>query len=156
MNIHHRCLHVTVKPGRSSPMSLFRGTAEATLYCAHRTSAIDLIDLSTLACFPSRGRAPMLVYVGPSNASPHLSILSEEAGIVSTARIEGPPLYRGASASTETSQLPRLPPSQGARSGSTGPTWVPFLFFIVRVARAQEANRPPSHSSFDRGTSSCL
>ena len=67
------------------------------------------------------------------NACPHLPTLSEGAGIVSTARIEGPPLYRGASASTETSQLPCLPPSQGARSGSTGPTWVPFLFFIVRV-----------------------
>jgi hypothetical protein len=66
----------------------------------------------------------MLVYVRPSNACPHLPILSEGAGIVSTARIEGPPLYRGASASTETSQLPRLPPSQGARSGSTGPIWV--------------------------------
>jgi hypothetical protein len=111
-------------------MSLFRGTAEATLYRGHRTSAIDLIDLSTLACFPSRGRAPMLVYVRPSNASPHLSILSEEAGIVSTARIEGPPLYRGASESTETSQLPRLPPSQGARSGSTWPTWMPFPSFF--------------------------
>jgi hypothetical protein len=74
----------------------------------------------------------MLVYIRPSNACPNLSILSEEAGIVSTARIDGPPLYRGASASTETSQLPRLPPSQAARSGSTGPTWVPFLFFIVR------------------------
>ena len=61
----------------------------------------------------------MLVYVRPSIACPHLPILSEEAGIVSTARIEGPPLYRGASASTETSQLPRLPPPQGARSGST-------------------------------------
>jgi hypothetical protein len=36
-----------------------------------------------------------------------------------TARIEGPPLYRGASASTETSQLPRLPPSQAARCAST-------------------------------------
>jgi hypothetical protein len=47
----------------------------------------------------------------PSPPLPHLSILSEGAGIVSTARIEGPPLYRGASASTETSQLSRLPPS---------------------------------------------
>ena len=65
------------------------------------------------------------------NACPRLPILSEGAGIVSTARVEGPPLYRGASASTETSQLPRLPPSQGARSGSTGPTWVPFPSFPV-------------------------
>ncbi len=29
-------------------------------------------------------------------------------------------------------------PSQGARSGSTGPTWVSFLFFIVQGARAQK------------------
>ena len=34
MNIHHRCHDVTVEPGRSSPMSLFRGVAEAALYCA--------------------------------------------------------------------------------------------------------------------------
>jgi len=59
----------------------------------------------------------------------HLFTLSEGAGIVSAARIEGPPLYRGASASTETSQLPRFSPSQGARSGGTGPTWVPFPSF---------------------------
>jgi hypothetical protein len=59
----------------------------------------------------------MLVYVRPSNASPHLSILSEEAGIVSTARIEGPPLYRGASASTETSQLSRSRSSASKKSG---------------------------------------
>jgi hypothetical protein len=128
-------------------MSLFRGAAEATLYCAHRTSAIDLIDLSTLACFPPRGRAPMLVYVRPSNACPHLSILSEGAGIVSTARIEGPPLYRGASASTETSQLPRLPPSQGARSGSTRPTWVPFpSFSSCGLREHRKPSNLPSHA----------
>ncbi len=76
----------------------------------------------------------MLVYVRPSIACPHLPILSEETGIVSTARIEGPPLYRGASASTETSQLPRLPPSQGVRSGSTGthPILLIFLHFALK------------------------
>ncbi len=81
----------------------------------------------------------MLVYVRPSIACPHLPILSEGAGIVSTARIEGPPLYRGASARTETSQLPRLPPSEGARSGSTGPAWVSSHPLIVRVLRARRA-----------------
>ena len=61
----------------------------------------------------------MLVYVRPSMAvlTTHSS---EGAGIVATARIEGPPLYRGASASTETSQLPRLPPSEAARCASKG------------------------------------
>ena len=44
----------------------------------------------------------MLVYVRPLKAYPYITILSEEADIVSTARIEGPLLYRGASASTET------------------------------------------------------
>ena len=43
----------------------------------------------------------MLVYVRPSKARPHIPILSERAGIVSTARIEGPLRYRGASASIE-------------------------------------------------------
>ena len=80
------------------------------------------------------------------NACPHLPILSEGAGIVSTARIEGPLLYRGASASTETSQLPRLPPSQGARSESTGPTWVSFLFFIVQVLEHRKLSNLPSHA----------
>ena len=51
MNIHYRCLHVTVKPGRSSPMSLFRGVAEAALYCAHR--AICMFPPSLLT-FSSR------------------------------------------------------------------------------------------------------
>ncbi len=44
----------------------------------------------------------MLVYVRPLKAYPYITILSEEAGIGSTARIEGPLFYRGASASTET------------------------------------------------------
>jgi hypothetical protein len=80
-------------------MPLFRGTAEAALYCAHRTSEIDLIDLSTLACFPSHGRTPMLVYVRPSNEA------------LLRARVPGAQdhmgalpilIYRGGSASTET------------------------------------------------------
>lgn len=46
--------------------------------------------------------APMLVYVRSSNEERSNSspLFSEAAGVVSTARIEGPPLYRGASAST--------------------------------------------------------
>jgi hypothetical protein len=37
------------------------------VHCAHRTTIIHLIDPSKLACFSSLGRAPMLVYVRPSN-----------------------------------------------------------------------------------------
>ena len=48
-------------------MCLFWECPETALYSAHRTSTIDLIDLFKLACFPSRGRALMLVYVRPSN-----------------------------------------------------------------------------------------
>jgi hypothetical protein len=99
---------------------------------------VRITDPSELACFSSLGWAPLLVYVRTSNACPHLPVLSEGAGIVSTARIEGPPFYRGASASTETSQLPRLPPSQGARSGSTGPTWASFQSFLSCAFREQE------------------
>ena len=67
----------------------------------------------------------MLVFVRPSKTYSHIPIFSERAGIVSTACIEGPLLYRGASASTET-VLAFSPSilSEGARSGSTGLTWV--------------------------------
>jgi hypothetical protein len=61
---------------------------------------------------------------------------SEAAGVVSTARIERPLLHRGGSASTETMPAASPSPSEGARSGSTGPTWVPFLSFIVGSPRA--------------------
>jgi hypothetical protein len=71
----------------------------------------------------------MLVYVRPSNeAELHSSpAFSEAAGVVSTARIERPLLHRGGSASTETMPAALPSPSEGARSGSTGPTWVSFL-----------------------------
>jgi hypothetical protein len=74
-------------------MSLFRGTAEAALHCAHRTSTASTMLL------------------------PRLHRLSQKGGLF------GLPLR----ASNE--HLPS-----------------------VRVARAQEANRPPSHSSLDRDT----
>ena len=48
-------------------MPFLEGAAKAVLYCAHRTSIILLIDPSKLACVFSPGRAPMLVYVRPSN-----------------------------------------------------------------------------------------
>jgi len=50
-----------------SPTSPPRGVAEAALDCAHRTTTIHLNDPSKLARVPSLGRAPMLVYVRPSN-----------------------------------------------------------------------------------------
>ena len=40
---------------------------QAILHCAHRATTVDLIDPSKLACFPSPGRVPMLVYVRPAN-----------------------------------------------------------------------------------------
>jgi len=46
---------------------LVKGVAEAALHCAHRTCTTHLIDHSKLARFFSFGRAPMLVYVRPSN-----------------------------------------------------------------------------------------
>jgi hypothetical protein len=89
------------------------------------------------------------------------------ARLAFSARIERPPLHRGGSASTEAmpavshllpSSLASLSwedshvglraavergPSEGARSGSTGPTWVSFYPSIVRVPRARRA---PGHS----------
>ena len=47
--------------------------------------------------------------------------------MVSTARIERPPLYRGGSASTETLLAVSPSPSEAVHSDSTGPTWVSFL-----------------------------
>ena len=37
------------------------------LHCAHRATVIKLNDPTKLACFPSLGRAPALVYMRPSN-----------------------------------------------------------------------------------------
>ncbi len=48
-------------------MPFLEGAAKAVLYCTHRTSIILLIDPSKLTCVFSPGRAPMLVYVRPSN-----------------------------------------------------------------------------------------
>ena len=76
--------------------------------------------------YSSLERTPMLVYTrlsneAGSNSSP---AFGEAAGVVSTARIERPPLHRGGSASTETMPAASPLPSQGARSRSTGPMWV--------------------------------
>ena len=43
------------------------GSGEAVFHCAHRATVIHPIDPSKLAYFSSLGRAPMLVYVQPSN-----------------------------------------------------------------------------------------
>ncbi len=75
--------------------------------------------------------------------------LSEVAGVVSTARIERPPLYRGGSASKETIPATSPPSSQTARCTSTGnyqlalsipstsPRGVGRLSFTARIGRAQ-------------------
>jgi len=76
------------------------------------------------------GRAPFHRARSASKEAPGHSLFllsrfpEEGLCLFPTARIERPRPYRGGSASTETSQLPRLLPSQGARSGSTGATWV--------------------------------
>ena len=61
------------------------------------------------------------------NSSP---AFSEVAGVVSTARIERPPFYRGGSASTETIPATSPSSSQTARWTSTGDYLVcpPMLF----------------------------
>jgi hypothetical protein len=56
-----------VQRGSSDSSTSSRGSRQIVLYCAHRATTIHLNDPSKLACFPSLGRAPMLVYVRPSN-----------------------------------------------------------------------------------------
>ena len=71
----------------------------------------------------------MLVYVRPSNeAYPilDLAILREWPRLPFTARIERAHSYRARSASKKGTWPLPAHPSQGARSGSTGPTWVSF------------------------------
>ena len=53
--------------GLQSSSPHLKGVAKAVLHCAHRTSTIDPIDPSKLACFLSPGRALRLVDVRPSN-----------------------------------------------------------------------------------------
>ena len=66
MNTHYRCLHVTVKPGRSSPMPLFRGWPRL-----HFTARIEryVCSLQTRSCSLSWKRT----HVGPSAAVECLS-----------------------------------------------------------------------------------
>jgi hypothetical protein len=51
----------------SDASPLIYGCAQVGFHCAHRATVIHLLDPSKLACFPSFGGAPMLVYVRPSN-----------------------------------------------------------------------------------------
>jgi hypothetical protein len=85
----------------------------------------------------SLGRTPMLVYERPSNeAQPILYpvILRERPRLPFTARIGRAHSYRARSASKKGTWPLPAHPSQGARSGSQGPTWVSFQspsFFVL-------------------------
>ena len=97
-------------------MSLFRGTAEAALYCAHRATTV-----SSWGLCEQEGHL----------AAPPLSF---------TASIERPSSYQMI--------LPSLLTFSSREDGLFG---LPLRASnehlpSVRVARAQEANRPPSHS----------
>ena len=65
-------------------------------------------------------------------AQPCLPQSHEAAGLVSTARIERPPLYRGGSASTETIPAASLFPSQTTRCASTAIMLPPSLLPTVQ------------------------
>jgi hypothetical protein len=130
---------------------LLRGVAEAALHCAHRTSTF-------LSCaFCEQERWPGCSPPRPSeaarctrdNSSP---ASSEAAGVVSIARIERPPLYRGGSASTETTPaVSPPPPSSLVLSQGWGLINLPLRasnegLRRPRVARAQKiiGPHPPS------------
>jgi hypothetical protein len=167
MNIPLRCPDVTVEPGRPSPMSLFRGTAEATLYCAHRTAVIHSIDSSKLAYLLFTGGWPVWpptarVQRAPSKRArcastggqqathsillifPHFALKGSRQTVLHCA-------HRTSTASTMLLPHSHLLSQEGGlfglplRASNEG-------LLRPRVARAKEANRLPSHSSLDRGT----
>ena len=81
----------------------------------------------------------MLVYVWPPKTCSRMPIFSERAGIVSTARIEGPLLYRGASASIETVPAFSLP-----------------TLLRARVPGAQDQRECPSPPFYREGSSGTM
>jgi hypothetical protein len=76
-----------------------------------RPSYIYQIDLSKLACFSSFGRAPMLVYVRPSNEA---LLRARVPGAQDQCGCPSHPSYRARSASRRTARLPS--PSFGGRA----------------------------------------
>jgi hypothetical protein len=107
-----------------------KGSSQTVLHCAHRATVIHLNDPSKLACVPSLGRAPMLVYVRPSNEV--TDDPSKLARYLSGMGLLDLPLR----ASNEGLLRPRVARAQKIIrlhpllcSGSTGPTWVSFPSF---------------------------
>ncbi len=129
-------------------MPLFRGVAKAAFYCAHRTAVIHSIDPSKLARIHSLGRAPTLVYVRPSNEGllrPRVPGAQDQRGRPSSFSLCG---LTGPGDLLAFPPLTRLPHSHRF-SWEGGPFGLPLRASnehlpSVRVARAQEANRPPS------------
>ena len=123
---------------------LFRGVAKAALYCAHRTSIIDLIYPSNLACSRSGmgadGSSTARVQRGPSEAARCASTEDHQA--------PSSPFYRARSASKK-GTWPLLPhPSKLARYRFKRVAWIgPQLRtsndhrFIVGVPLARGTNQ---------------
>ena len=93
-----RCASTEDQQAPSPPLlqTSSKGVAKAALYCAHRTTLINLNDPSKLACFPSLGRAPMLVYVRPSNEA---LLRARVPGAQDRCGYPSNPFYRGGSTS---------------------------------------------------------
>ncbi len=89
-----------------SPIS--RRAAWSILKCARRTRTIHLSNPSTLASYPSLGRAPMLVYVRPSNEA---LLRARVPGAQDQCGCPSHPSHRARSASRRTTRPPLpLPP----------------------------------------------
>src|SRR5437588_11700253 len=67
--------------------------------CAHRATTVRLNDPSKLACLLSLGRAPILVYVRPSNEA---LLRARVPGAQDQRGCPSNPSYRGGSAGKET------------------------------------------------------
>ena len=142
MNIHHRCLDVTVEQGILPYVSLY-GVAKAALYYAHQATVVYPNDPSKLAR-PFSSREGGLFGLPLRASNEHLPSVrvarAQEANRPPSHSSHFPPLR-------PQGEWPRLPftarigraPSERARSASKKGTW-PL----------------PSHSSFDRGTPSWL
>ena len=124
VNIPHHCLDVTVAPGRSSSMSLFRGVAEAALfYCTHRTAVIHSIDPSKLAYLLFTGGWPVWPPTARVQRAPSERARCASTGDPHSIPPQIPPHPLG--------EWPRLPftarigraPSERARSASKKGTW---------------------------------
>ena len=105
-----------VQRGPSDSSTYPRGSRQIVLHCAHRATVIHLNDASKLACFPSLGRAPMLVYVRPSNEA---LLRARVPGAQDQRGCPSYPFYRGGSASKKNGLPASSHHSEAARCAST-------------------------------------